>query len=161
VMVNTFQHMLLLNLGFNPAHLLTAQISLPQQAYAEDAKITGFYDRLLGELSTIPGVQAASLEMENGTAFDFRIEGRPDPVAAEPKPDIRIVEPRYFRTMELPLIAGRALAEQDTAGSTPVVVISKSLAEQYWPGADPIGHRVRFGQAPWLTIVGISGSGSI
>lgn len=157
VMVNTFQHMLLLNLGFNPAHLMTAQISLTQQAYPDDAHVAGFFDRMLDELSTIPGVRTVALEMDNGTAGDFRIEGRPDPVATEPKPDIRIVAPGYFRTMEMPMIAGRALAEQDIAGSTPVIVIGKSIADYYWPGSDAIGHRVRFGLAPWLTIVGICG----
>jgi putative ABC transport system permease protein len=59
--------------------------------------------------------------------------------------------------MELPVMAGRAIEEQDKAGSTPVIVISKSVAEHYWPGSNPIGHRVRFGQSPWLTIVGICG----
>ncbi|HEY4363515.1 MAG TPA: ABC transporter permease [Bryobacteraceae bacterium] len=157
VMVNTFQRMLVLNVGFNPAHLLTAQISLPQQAYPGDAQITGFYDRLLGELATIPGVQSASLQMDDGAAADFKIEGHPDLLAGDPKPDIRIVGPQYLRTMELPLLAGRMLAEQDRAGSLPVIVISKSMAERYWPGTDPIGHRVRFGLAPWLTIVGVTG----
>jgi putative ABC transport system permease protein len=156
-MVNTFQHLLLLNLGFNPSKLLTAQISLNKQAYPDDAQIAGFFDRLLPESSTIPNVQSVSLEMDDGTAADFRIEGRPDPVAGDPKPDIRIVDAHYFGTMEMPLIAGRAIEEQDKAGSTPVIVISKSVADHYWPDTDPIGHRVRFGQSPWLTIVGICG----
>jgi putative ABC transport system permease protein len=157
VMVNTFQHMLLLNLGFNPSKLLTAQISLAKQTYPTDAQITGFFDRLVGELSTIPNVQSASLEMSAGAAVNFRFEDRPDPVARDPKPDIRMVDASYFRTMEMPVIAGRAIMEQDTASSTPVIVISKSVAEHYWPGSDPIGHRVRFGESPWLTIVGICG----
>ena len=157
VMVNTFQHMARLSLGFNPAKLLMAQISLTQQTYPEDAQITGFFDRLLGGLSAIPGVQSASLEMDEGTAAGFKIEGRPDPLASEPKPDIRTVDSRYFRTLQLPMIAGRPVADQDVAGSTPVIVVSKSIAEHYWPGSDPVGHRVRFGLAPWLTVVGVSG----
>ena len=55
------------------------------------------------------------------------------------------------------MIAGRVIEEQDKAGATPVIVISKSVAEHYWPGSDPIGHRVRLGQSPWLTIVGVCG----
>src|SRR5262249_48545646 len=47
--------------------------------------------------------------------------------------------------------------EQDRDGSTPVVVISRRLADYYWPGSDPIGSRVRWGTLPWLTIVGVSG----
>jgi len=157
VMVNTFENIARLNLGFNPSKLLTARISPTQRAYPEDAQASGFYDRLLASLSTIPGVQSASLEMAQGTASDFKIEGRPDPVASEPKPDIRTVDSRYFETMQMPIIAGRTLEEQDTSGLTPVIVISRSIAEHYWPGADPVGHRVRFGISPWLIIVGVCG----
>jgi len=157
VMVNTFQRMLQLNLGFNLSNLLTAQISLTGQAYPDDARVAGFFDRLLPELSTIPGVRSASLEMSMGTAADFHIEGRADPVASDPKPDVRIVDARYFQTMQLPVIAGRGIGEQDIAGAPQVIVINKSIAEHYWPGSNPIGHRVRFGQSPWFTIVGISG----
>jgi hypothetical protein len=78
-------------------------------------------------------------------------------MAGDPKPDIRIVDARYFRTMQLPMTAGRGIEERDAAGSTPVIVIGKSVADRYWPGADPIGRRVRFGQSPWLTIVGVCG----
>ena len=96
VMVNTFQHMLRLNLGFNPSKLLMAQISLTKQSYPDDAQIVGFYDRLLDGLSSITSVRSSSLEMAMGTAADFRIEGRPDPLAADPKPDVRVVDARYF-----------------------------------------------------------------
>src|SRR5438552_19209058 len=95
--------------------------------------------------------------MNSGTAADFRIEGRADLLPSDPKPDIRIVDAHYLRTMEMPVIAGRAIAERDTAESARVIVISKSVAQHYWPGADAIGHRVRFGDAPWLTIVGVYG----
>jgi putative ABC transport system permease protein len=149
--------MLQLNLGFNPSKLLTAQISLTKQAYPNDTQIVGFYDRVLAQLSSIPEVQSVSIEGGTGTAADFRIEGHPDLAPGDPKPDIRVVDARYFRTMEMPVIAGRAIAEHDTATLTPVIVISKSVADRYWPGADPIGQRVRFGQSPWLTIVGICG----
>jgi putative ABC transport system permease protein len=119
VMVNTFQHMLLLNLGFNPSKLLTAQISLAKQTYPTDAQVTGLFERLVGELSTIRNVQSASLEMSAGAAVNFRIEDRPEPAARDPKPDIRMVDASYFRTMEMPVIAGRAITEQDTGSKIP------------------------------------------
>jgi putative ABC transport system permease protein len=156
-MVNTFQNMVRLNLGFNTSRLLTAQISLTGQDYSQDARITSFYDRLLADLSTSPGVAGASLESAAGTAVDFKVEGRPDPVASDPMPHIRMVDARYFQTMQMPILAGRAIGEQDTAASAPVIVIGKSIAEHYWPGADPLGHRIHFGQSPWLTIVGVCG----
>jgi putative ABC transport system permease protein len=157
VMVSTFQRMQHLDLGFNASNLLTAQISLVEKSYPNDSQISAFFDRTLAELSTIPNVQSVSLQSAMGTASDFQIEGHADLLPADPKPDIRVVDAHYFRTMEMPVIAGRAITEQDTATSTRVIVIGKSVAERYWPAADPLGHRVRFGQSPWLTIVGVSG----
>ena len=156
-MVNTFQHMAQLTLGFNPSQVLTAQISLTKKAYPQDAQISGFYDRLLSDLSTIPGVRSASLEIAAGPAANFRIEGRADPTPGDTEVSIRTVDARYFQTMQMPMMSGRAIAEQDTAASAPVIVISKSVADHYWPNSGPIGHRLRFGQSPWLTVVGVSG----
>ncbi len=154
VMVNTFQHMLVLNLGFNSSNLLTAQI---MQDYEGRRIPRAFYDRLLAELSAIPNVKSASADAYTGTAVDFTIKNRPQPNASEPKPEVRIVDHNYFRTMELPLIRGRGISESDVADSTQVVVISRRVAEHYWPGADPTGEQIRFGQSPWLTIVGVAG----
>jgi putative ABC transport system permease protein len=154
VMVNTFQHMLTLNLGFNPSNLLTAQISLPKQVSGgPDATI--FFDRLLPELSAIPSVKSASADSDTGQARDFLIKDRPQPDASEPKPETWIVGEAFFETMQLPILHGRGITGQDVAGSTPVIVVSRAIAEHYWPGGDPIGLQVRYGNSPWLTIVGV------
>jgi putative ABC transport system permease protein len=157
VMVNTFQHMTVLNPGFNPSNLLTAQISLPPQEYRDDVQSRGFFDRLLPELSTISNVKSVSAEGGMGEAADFAIKNRPAPDAGEPKPDVRVVGDRYFQTMELPMISGRAITDQDVYGSPPVIIVSRSIAEHYWPGADPAGQQIHFGQSPWMTVVGVSG----
>jgi hypothetical protein len=59
--------------------------------------------------------------------------------------------------MEIPMVQGRSITAQDTAETQRVIVINKSVAEHYWPNSDPIGHRIRIGESPWLTVVGISG----
>jgi putative ABC transport system permease protein len=158
VMVNTFQRILNLNLGYNPANLLTAEISLPKRDYAQNAQMTSFFDRLLPELSTIANVRSVSVLGGMGRSAALFIEGRPETPANEPKPEIRIVDAGYFRTTELPILRGRAIADQDALGSLPVAVISMSMAEHYWGGSNPVGHRIRFGRSPWLTIVGVSGN---
>ncbi len=157
VMVSTFQHMLKMDLGYNASNLLTAQVSLAKRSYKTDAQITDFFNRLMAEASAIPNVESASVEMPGGTASDLRIEGQPGPTAEDPKPEVRIVDAHYFQTMKIPMVAGRAIAEQDTFDATPVVVLSKSIAQHYWPKGDSLGHRIRFGQSPWLTIVGVAG----
>jgi predicted permease len=157
VMVNTFQGMLALNLGFNPSNLLTAQISLPQHVYGQNAPAQVFFDRLLPELAAIPGVKSASADASTGQAVDFSIKDRPQPDASEPKPEVRIIDEKYFETMQLPMIRGRGITGQDRADSTQVIIVSRSIAEHYWPGADPIGQKIHFGRSPWMTVVGVSG----
>jgi putative ABC transport system permease protein len=159
VMVSTFQHMLALNLGFNTSNVLTAEIALPKQQYAENTQVSRFFDRLLPELSTIPSVRNVSVEAGAGPAVGFSIEGRQKPGEGEPKPNIRIVDAQYFQTMQLPLLRGRGILEQDQASSMPVIVISESVARHYWPGSDPIGRRIGFNFGPPLsfTIVGVAG----
>jgi putative ABC transport system permease protein len=159
VMVNTFQHMMALNVGFNTSNLLTAQISLPAQESGETADQTrAFFDRLLSELSTIPNVKSASADSDTGQAVDFSIRNRPQPEAFEPKPNVLIIDEKYFETMQVPIIRGRGITAQDVRGSMPVVVVSESIADHYWPGADPIGQQIHFGQSPWLTVVGVCGN---
>jgi len=156
VMVNTFQHMLTLNLGFNPSNLLTAQISLPKQVSGGlDAAI--FFDRLLPELSAIPGVKSASADADTGQAVDFLIKERAQPDASEPKPETWVVGEMFFETMQLSILRGRGITGQDVADSPRVIVVSRSIAEHYWPGGDPIGQQIRYGSSPWLTIVGVRG----
>jgi putative ABC transport system permease protein len=157
VMVNTFQHMLVLNLGFNPSNILTAQLSLPNQNYSQVTQINGFFDRLLPELAAISNVKSASVDADAGQAVDFKVKNRAESDSAELKPEVRVISERYFQTMELPMLGGRAITEQDRAGSNPVIVVSRSIAEHYWPGTDAIGQQIKFGLSPWLTVVGIAG----
>ena len=69
------------------------------------------------------------------------------------------VDPGFFRTMHIPLIKGRDFTPFDTIASAPVVIINQAMAARYWPDADPIGRRMRFGPLfPWKTIVGVVGN---
>src|SRR6185503_9307095 len=74
----------------------------------------------------------------------------------------RAVTPHYFETLGIPLVAGRSFTDADSATSMPVVIVSQSLAERYWPGRNPIGRRVKRGRldgpAPWMEVVGVAGN---
>jgi len=157
VMVNTFQHMLALDLGYNQTNLLSVQISLPVSDYPENAHITAFFDRVLPDLSGIAMTKSVSVLGLMGQAAEFLIEGRAEPAPGDPKPNVRVVDARYFKTMEIPMMRGREITDQDVAESTRTAIINRSLAEHYWPNGDAIGHRIRVGNSQWLTIVGIAG----
>jgi len=89
----------------------------------------------------------------------FEIDGRQQlPGDPGPHGDVRYVSPRYFATLGIPILAGRAFTDQDREGADPVAVIDTALARQYWPGENPLGKRMRRGsRRPWATIVGIAG----
>jgi putative ABC transport system permease protein len=157
VMVNTFQNMLTLNLGYNSVNLLTGDIALAKAEYPRSEQIAGFFDRALTELSTIPNVKSASVSGDMGRPGGLFIEGLPAPTEADPRPFIRVIDGHYFETMQMPIVSGRAISQQDQSSTLPVVVVSRSLATHYWPDSDAVGHRIRFGRSPWLTVVGVCG----
>jgi predicted permease len=98
---------------------------------------------------------------ESTDRWGVTIEGRPlDNPAAAPEADRYGVTPGYFATMKIPLLRGRLLTEADGIGAPPVVVIGKTMAEDLWPGEDPIGRRVTLAGGPDnppRTIVGVVG----
>ena len=154
--------------GFEPASVLKVEISLPEKAYPETVRITNFYQQLLRGAASLPGVQHASLianppasNVDSETTF-FNIEERPALKAGEaPSADLQIATPDFFATLKISLVAGRFLSEADNANAAPVVVISRGMAERFWPGADPVGHRIKLGTAdspePWMKIAGVVG----
>jgi predicted permease len=80
-------------------------------------------------------------------------------VAASEAPQVQVnsITTDYFRTMRIPVLAGRDIAEGDRAGALPVVVVNKTFADKSWPGQSPIGKRIKIGTDDWWTIVGIVG----
>jgi len=163
LMVQTFQHLLTANPGYNTKNLLTMRIALPESSFHAPDQISAYYDRALAALDGLSGAKATAASAELGPAGGFYIEGRPDPRPGEARPGVLAVSAHYFETMEFPIRQGRGISPQDGADAPRVVVLSESLARHYWPDyprtQDPVGRRVKLGnsQSPWLTVVGVSG----
>lgn len=165
LLLQSFSRLLHVDPGFRPDHLLTVGINLPADQYSDAARVIGFYRDLPDQLTRIPGVAAASavstLPISGGEARgDLTIESRPFAPGATPSATFRRVLPNYFRTIGIPLVAGREFTDNDQ-GDPFVVLINASMAQQYWGSADrALGHRIKVGPAetePWLTIVGVVG----
>jgi predicted permease len=157
-MVRTFQRFLSVNPGFDTANLLTMQIALPQPKYSGATLTSSFYERLVEGLENLRDARAAAVAAD-GAADALYIEGRPAPRSDESIPEMRAVSGRYFETLRLPMLEGRAISAADDRDHQPVVVLSGSLARQYWPDESPIGQHVRLSKndSRWLTVVGICG----
>jgi len=166
LMVQSFQRLQQVSLGFNPDNLLTMKMVLPVSKYSEYRRRAAFADEVLERARNIPGVVSAgittNIPLERETAYDaiFEVEGRP-PVNPNDVPitSHRVVTPGYLETMGISLTKGRLIDKNDRVDTLPVVVVSEEFARQAWPGTDPIGkrvRRVRAGQTfPWMTVIGV------
>jgi putative ABC transport system permease protein len=127
-----------------------------------------FRDALAG-IRALPGVGQVSavsdLPLSGTEEIDqFTVEGRPAPPSLNDTPlaDFRFIDHDYFTAMGTPLKAGRYFTEHDNENAPGVVIISESLARRFFPDEDPIGKRIRPGdaesQAAWLPVVGVVAS---
>lgn len=166
LLLRSFQRVLETNPGFQPQHVLTASLSLPEVQYKQPPQIQGFYQRLIEHLQQLPGVQSAGassdLPLHAGWNHIFTPEGyQPPPGASLNFSNHSVILGSYLQTMGVPLIRGRYFNEQDNEHSTPVLIVSEAIAKRFWPNQDPIGKRLKWGPAesksPWLTIVGVVG----
>jgi predicted permease len=157
------------DLGFNPAHLLSLRVSLPPVRYDTDLKKTTFFLELVRKVSALPGAQSAT------AALSLPMTGYPGtPVQDASKPPLRLnerpiakilpVTPGYFHTLGIPLKRGRDFTEHDKEDTERVAIIDENLAHHFWPeypaGLDPVGQRLLVGgvNPKPATIVGIVGN---
>src|SRR5580704_4650497 len=173
LLLRSFWRVLEVRPGFNPSHLTTVQIWIPQpndpktDPYADMDQRAAFLMEIYRRVAELPGVEQSSiagndtLPMNSGRNYSqFSIEGRPADSERSPVADIAIVDTQYFHTMEVPLMAGRNFSALDTNATQAVAVIDQTLARRYWPEQDPLGRQVKFGFGPGpkgVTIVGVVG----
>lgn len=153
-------------LGFEPRGVLTAELSLPEARYPDDAALGRFHDELLTTLRTLPGVAHAGVVNHPplgrwDPSGRMSVEGGPEPHVTA---SYRLVAGDYFRALGIPLLAGRTFDERDRAGAADVVVVNRALAELAWPGEDALGKRMTSGgmdkywqEERWARVVGVVG----
>ena len=166
LMMQSFQRLQHLDLGFRPDNLLTMKMVLPDSKYSQYRQRIAFTDEVLERVRALPGVVSTgtttNIPLEREIAYDavFKVEGRPPANPNDvPITSHRVVSPGYLEALGVMLLKGRLIDKNDRAESLPVVVVSEEFARQAWPGEDVIGkrvRRVRAGQTfPWMTVVGV------
>jgi putative ABC transport system permease protein len=153
--------------GFVAQRVLAMDIDLNWSKYQNAQQWRDVSRRLLDRMQAQPGVLSAAvssnfpLNPEATSRWNqrFQVEGRPQEQAElEPVATMRIASPDYFRTLGIPLLAGRAFTDHDTETSLEVAIISRSLAKRYWRNEDPVGRKISFDKGEhWITIAGIVG----
>jgi putative ABC transport system permease protein len=166
LMARSFLRLQAVDPGFDAANLLTLRVSLPAAKYPEDPAIVAFFREAAARLEALPGVRSVSAVSalpfaDLGAATSFLIEGRPDPAPGEePVTDVRVVDERYFGTMNIPVIAGRTFTEREAVEDGKVAVVNEAMVRQYFAGENPVGKRifVHMKDDPYPTeIIGVVG----
>jgi putative ABC transport system permease protein len=159
--IQSLRRVLDLDLGFNPAHVLTMKVSLPERAYPDDAHIARFYSAALERIRAIPGVEAAGavseLPFQGGSNGTILIEGQPATKGDFGGPLVENAKatPGYFRAMQIPILAGREFTDADE--SRDFSVINRAMARKFWPDQNAIGKRFsRDHDHPhWIEVIGV------
>jgi putative ABC transport system permease protein len=156
--VQSLRNLLNVNLGFRADNVLMARLSLPETKYKDNAQVESFYNQVRANVSSVPGVQAVELCQVvpfsgDGQGGPFTVEGfehQQSKVAW-----LRSSTPGYFEAMGMPVLKGRGFESSDTEKSQAVAIVDESLARRYSPDGDLVNKRIRIGDGPWLTIVGV------
>jgi putative ABC transport system permease protein len=149
------------DVGFDSDGLTIFTVSLPAARYP-DAQAAATHERLDEQFRALPGVaQVARISGlplgPSEIVHSFTREDRPPPPPGQiPGGIYRVVDPEYFDTMKIPLLAGRAFLSSDREGTQRVVIISRRMADVYWPGEDPVGRPVRVTTFGSAIVVGVA-----
>ena len=151
--------------GFNAQNILAMNIGLPGIKYPKPENQIAFYKEVTERIASLPGVKAAGTTsvLPLSDNFDGRgllVEDHPKPRGEEITVDLYIATPGYLRAMEIPVVKGRSITEQDTSDAFKIALINNTMAAQLWPNEDPLGKRIKFpgsekNPQQWRTIVGV------
>ena len=150
LLVQSFMRLRAVDPGFRPDHLLTMAVGRSGNNARTDAQVTAYFREAIYKLRQLPGIESASaitfLPLDGlGSATGFTIEGQPAPEPGKvPTCDVRMVSDGYFQTMGVPIIRGRDFNDREASSEAEPLrfVISRSMADQYWPGENPIGKKI-------------------
>jgi putative ABC transport system permease protein len=161
LLVRSFSRLLRVDPGFDPQNVLTMNVSLPTVKYAEPQKQVAFFDDLVRRVSALPGVRSAAISAAL-PLLPKRItpvlpEGQPEvPLAERPFIIVEAINPSWFRTLHVPLQAGREFTDADNADAPKVVIVNQALARRYWPNQNPIGKHIALGRQTPSEVVGVA-----
>ncbi|HEV7991696.1 MAG TPA: ABC transporter permease [Gemmatimonadaceae bacterium] len=171
LLTRTMQRLSVVDSGMSTEHVLTMEVPKDFDGSSPVAAIAQ-YEQMQSELAALPGVSEVGVGSTMplrvaGIMLDIKADGHPvAPGQAQPHSEYRTANPDYFHAAGIPLLHGRAFTSTDRAGSPRVVILNKTLADQFFPNQDPIGQRVAWTgdvlkfigvSDDWRTVVGVVG----
>ncbi len=164
LMIRSFQKLQSVDPGFDSRQVLTMTAMVSRAKFPSPDQAIRFFDRVLQRVRSLPGVESAAaidnIPLTGGSHQPIAVAGRPVvPMSEQPEVDVRLVSPGYMSAMHIPTLRGRDIRDTDVAGRPAVVLVSESMAQQFWPGEDPIGKRLTLTFFPGAVreVVGVVG----
>jgi putative ABC transport system permease protein len=164
LMLRSLWNLQAINPGFDSHNVLTLALEVSHRQFTMPIEESQFFDQALQRVRSLPGVESAgaidNLPLTGGSNQPVAVEGRPDvPMSEQPEVSVRVVTPGYLQAMHIPMLEGRDIQESDTSASAGVAVISKTMANQFWPNQSPIGRHLKLTFFPdkERTVVGVVG----
>jgi predicted permease len=166
LLVRSFNNLMNAESGIHALNVLSLEVTLPHAGYNQAPRVRSFYQSVHDRLLTIPGVKSGVVTTDlplraDGERRAFTPEGTPTSAGRTPSIALTWAHGDYFSTFGIPLIRGRNFTREEQYENRLVVIVSKDLADRYWPGEDPIGKRLKWGidasPGPWQTVVGVAG----
>ena len=151
--------------GVDPHNVLTFRVTLPREKYPKPEQQLNFYKQLVERTRSLPGVESVGTIdalpfTDDGSTEPVAIEGRPAvEFAMQPEVAVRTISPGYLGTLHIPLLAGRDFSETDSLDSPAAIVISESMAREFWPDENPVGKRLTLSFFPGKVreVIGVAG----
>jgi predicted permease len=167
LLLRSFERLIGVAPGFAPDHILIADIPLSPNSHSKPNERIDFYDRVLQQTATLPGVRTAAASSfvpvsGPGSALHFNIRGRPPKNNEYSVGSYRIVSPNYFAALRVPLQQGRFFQDTDREDHPMVVIVNSTFARTFFPNQSPVAQIMQVGglpddEVPWMEIVGVVG----
>jgi putative ABC transport system permease protein len=148
LMIRSFQKLRSVDPGFDSRGVLTMTAMISHAKFPLPSQEIGFFEQVLQRVRALPGVESAGviddIPLDDGGSHQpIAIEGRPAvPMSEQPEVDVRLISPGYMSALHIPILRGRDLNDTDIAGTPAAILISESMARQFWPGENPLGKRL-------------------
>jgi len=170
LLIRSFVQVQTQNPGFSSGNVLSATIDLPTARYKDAASQVQFYDRLLGEARSLPGIKYAGIVNNmpfsgNDGSGSYIVDGRDPKAGTMPHAYQQMIDEDFFKSLQIPVLKGRTFQTSDSADAPLVAIVDQILVQKYFPGQDPIGKRISvdfdssdLAKTKWMTIIGVVGT---
>jgi putative ABC transport system permease protein len=163
LMIRSFAKLTNIDPGMSTSNVMSMRINRSPAKSNDGEKNAVFFQQVIDRVKTLPGIESVAVvshpPFSSTEELPITLESVGNAGAQTQAIDTRTVSADYFNTLQIPLVGGQFFSVEDGPQATPVVIVNKAMANRYWPGQDPLGKRIKMGNAdsksPWFAVKGV------